>query len=303
MKNMSLPKVMRSDVNKLKNRLRTIQMGGGKLLHCKSYVGYAKQSIESAYKVAVFSSYIMSYETRQKVTTVIDFDTGSELKNRDMLNYMRLMDKSNMYDVEYMKRNIDLNYYRYAENIEQCMTFCERDDIPYEMYTSDENLVTVRSLEKLDDYISIENPICIPITNGTNTNKIKEVLKEVNEENEKGKVILVFSVSAVGELSMKMNDLKGCNVIFAVDPMSGNKRNINGYNIVYIEDVYKGVKDFTEQCKRCEVNSGGVFVRVTGKDVMECVSRNGFEFDKYESVSQPAMNGKQTFEMVSKYVK
>lgn len=157
----------------------------------------------------------------------------------------------------------------------------------------------------------IENPIGIKLGPSIETNELIEIIKKVNPNNEKGKIILIarFGVEYIEaklpQLINKINE-KNLNVIWMCDPMHGNTySNDQGIKTRHFNTIVKELELYMKIHKLSNTFPGGIHIEFTSENVTECLG--GFQniddnelLSRYETACDPRLNNQQSLELIFK---
>ena len=159
------------------------------------------------------------------------------------------------------------------------------------------------------EYIrGIENPIGIKIGPNYITTEVIKIIKDVNPKNDKGKVVLILRLGfnninhILKKLIDSINEHK-LNVIWMVDPMHGNTKNISGRKVRFFDEILKETISFFDICYSENIFPGGIHLEMTSKLVTECiggslgVDNEELEYN-YQSLVDPRLNGSQVVELL-----
>ena len=155
---------------------------------------------------------------------------------------------------------------------------------------------------------SIDNPIGMKIGPDTNLNELETLIKQLNPNNDWGRLSLIcrFGEKKIKSLLpkvikiIKKNDFK---VLWMCDPMHGNTfKTVSDIKTRHFNSILKELKLFFMICKEENCYPGGVHFEFTEQNVTECLggSSNIKQQDlnkKYESACDPRLNNEQSIEM------
>lgn len=154
----------------------------------------------------------------------------------------------------------------------------------------------------------IENPIGIKIGPTFITSEIVKIIKDVNPNNDNGKVVLILRLgfNNINQVLKKLIDnIKEhkLNVIWMVDPMHGNTKSVNGRKVRYFDEILKETISFFDICYSESIFPGGIHLEMTSKLVTECIGGNlGVDDEElqynYQSLVDPRLNGSQVIELL-----
>jgi 3-deoxy-7-phosphoheptulonate synthase len=159
------------------------------------------------------------------------------------------------------------------------------------------------------EYIrGIENPIGIKIGPNYNANEVIKIIKVVNPKNDKGKVVLIlrFGFNDINQIFKKLIDKikeHKLNVIWMIDPMHGNTKNISGRKVRFFDEILKETISFFDICYSENIFPGGMHLEMTSKLVTECIGGSlgvedvELEYN-YQSLVDPRLNGSQVVELL-----
>ncbi|HQQ23501.1 MAG TPA: 3-deoxy-7-phosphoheptulonate synthase class II [Spirochaetota bacterium] len=157
------------------------------------------------------------------------------------------------------------------------------------------------------DYFSkIENPVGIKFSSKADVDELIEIIKILNPENEKGKIILIhrFGISEISKLENYIRKIhnKKLNLSWCSDPMHGNIKNAGGIKTRDFSDILSELKSAFEIHSKSKSILSGVHFELTGDEVTECVggaSEIGHADlpQNYETYCDPRLNYSQSMEM------
>jgi 3-deoxy-7-phosphoheptulonate synthase len=158
------------------------------------------------------------------------------------------------------------------------------------------------------EYFSgIGNPIGIKVGPKFNPEEIVSVLKKVNPENKRNKIILIGrfgSKNVEFELQKLINTVNSekLNVIWMCDPMHGNTFQNGNFKTRSFDDICSEFELFVEVCKKNDQQVGGIHLELTGEYVSECIGGvTGLSYDdiknNYKSKVDPRLNAAQAIEL------
>jgi len=159
------------------------------------------------------------------------------------------------------------------------------------------------------EYLSgIENPIGIKCGPDLDIGDLKLIIKKINPQNEKGKIVLIcrLGVKKIKNQLPKIINMitrNQLNVIWSCDPMHGNTyKSKNNYKTRNFSTIIKELQLFFDIHHNHKTNANGVHFELTPNDVTECVGgiRNIKESDlhiKYETSCDPRLNHEQSIEL------
>ena len=157
----------------------------------------------------------------------------------------------------------------------------------------------------------IENPIGIKLGPSIESNELIEIIKKVNPDNEKGKIILIarFGVEHIEAKLPQLIDTineNSLNVIWMCDPMHGNTyNNDQGIKTRHFNTIVKELELYMKIHKLCNTFPGGIHIEFTSENVTECLG--GFQniddnelLSRYETACDPRLNNQQSLELIFK---
>jgi 3-deoxy-7-phosphoheptulonate synthase len=154
----------------------------------------------------------------------------------------------------------------------------------------------------------VVNPIGIKVGPNCDVEDLVKIIKTLNPQNEKGKIILTIRMGC-GKMkvelpkiinSVQLNDL---NVIWISDPVHGNGKTCGKYKTRYLKDIETELLEFNEVCKECNVYNGGFHIEIGGGDIEECIGLSATEENlgkKYETLCDPRLNREQCLYLIEK---
>ena len=157
----------------------------------------------------------------------------------------------------------------------------------------------------------IENPIGIKLGPSIDKHELIDIIKKVNPNNEKGKILLI---TRFGEQSIEQNlpeiiqlvKKYKLNVIWMCDPMHGNTfKNDQGVKTRHFNTIIKEIELFMNIHKKMKSIPGGIHIEFTSENVTECLG--GFQnidnnelLNRYETACDPRLNNQQSLELIFK---
>ncbi len=157
----------------------------------------------------------------------------------------------------------------------------------------------------------IENPIGIKIGPSINDGELIEIIKKINPENEKGKIILIarLGVEHIEDILPRLiNKIQKhqLNVIWICDPMHGNTfKNDQGIKTRHFNTILKELELYMNIHKTSHSFAGGIHIEFTSENVTECLG--GFQnidnntlMQRYETACDPRLNNQQSIELIFK---
>ena len=156
----------------------------------------------------------------------------------------------------------------------------------------------------------ISNPIGIKVGPTSDYKELIKVIKRINPNNEKGKIVLIVRMGASKIEKIFPNILRKIksaklNIVWSSDPMHANiEKSKSGYKTRNFNAITKELEIFFDIHYNSITNANGVHFELTPNDVTECVGgiRNIKESDlhlKYETSCDPRLNHEQSIESVS----
>ena len=157
----------------------------------------------------------------------------------------------------------------------------------------------------------IENPIGIKLGPSIDKHELIEIIKKVNPNNEKGKILLItrFGAQSIEDKLPKIIQLINkheLNVIWMCDPMHGNTfKNDQGIKTRHFNTITKEIELFMKIHKKMKSIAGGIHIEFTSENVTECLG--GFQniendelLNRYETACDPRLNNQQSLELIFK---
>ncbi len=154
----------------------------------------------------------------------------------------------------------------------------------------------------------ISNPIGIKVGQSAKANEIIELVKTINPENEKGKIVLIVRMGAekINQLFpqlLKQFKKLDLNVVWSCDPMHANiEKSKSGYKTRNFKNILREVKSFFKIHKDVGTYAGGIHLEMTGQNVTECIGGLQKISDKdlssrYHTHCDPRLNASQSLEL------
>ena len=154
----------------------------------------------------------------------------------------------------------------------------------------------------------ISNPIGIKVGPSTNENELLKVIKTLNPENEKGKIVLIVRMGSklIDKLFpkiIKKISSSNLNVVWSCDPMHANiEKSKSGYKTRNFKNILSEVKSFFNIHKKMGSIAGGIHLEMTGQNVTECIGGLQKISDKdlshrYHTHCDPRLNASQSLEL------
>jgi len=157
----------------------------------------------------------------------------------------------------------------------------------------------------------IENPIGIKLGPSIDKYELIEIIKKVNPNNEKGKILLITRFGAqsiedkLPEIIQLINKHE-LNVIWMCDPMHGNTfKNDQGIKTRHFNTITKEIELFMKIHKKMKSIAGGIHIEFTSENVTECLGgfqniENNELLNRYETACDPRLNNQQSLELIFK---
>ena len=154
----------------------------------------------------------------------------------------------------------------------------------------------------------ISNPIGIKVGPTAKPAEIVELVKAINPENEKGKIVLIVRMGAkkINQLFptiLKQFKKSNLNVVWSCDPMHANiEKSKSGYKTRNFKNIVSEVKSFFKIHKEVGTYAGGIHLELTGQNVTECIGGLQKISDKdlssrYHTHCDPRLNASQSIEL------
>ena len=154
----------------------------------------------------------------------------------------------------------------------------------------------------------ISNPIGIKVGPSAKANEIIELVKTINPENEKGKIVLIVRMGAekINQLFpqlLKQFKKLDLNVVWSCDPMHANiEKSKSGFKTRNFKNILREVKSFFKIHKDVGTYAGGIHLEMTGQNVTECIGGLQKISDKdlssrYHTHCDPRLNASQSLEL------
>ena len=170
----------------------------------------------------------------------------------------------------------------------------------------------------IEYFKGIRNPVGIKVGPGADAGQLQQMLKILNPESEKGRMVLIHRMGAA-QIESKLPPLikavqdTGSPVLWVCDPMHGNTENTaSGLKTRRFRNIMSETETAIELHHQHNSHLGGVHLELTGENVTECTggARNLDEADlqrAYKSIVDPRLNYEQALELamliVSKFEK
>lgn len=150
----------------------------------------------------------------------------------------------------------------------------------------------------------IQNPIGIKVGPTTVPNDLMELIKELNPNNELGKIMIITRMGnllsqffpSIINICQKNN----LNVIYMCDPCHGNTIVLNGYKTRFCYNIHQEIIQFFDCCFQMGVYPGGIHIEMSGEMVTECIGQNITVqnlSNQYLTKMDPRLNRLQTLEL------
>ena len=154
----------------------------------------------------------------------------------------------------------------------------------------------------------ISNPIGIKVGPTAKVNEIIKLVKTINPENEKGKIVLIVRMGAekinqLFPILLRQIKKSGLNVVWSCDPMHANiEKSKSGYKTRNFKNILSEVKSFFKIHKDVGTYAGGIHLEMTGQNVTECIGGLQKISDKdlssrYHTHCDPRLNASQSIEL------
>ena len=154
----------------------------------------------------------------------------------------------------------------------------------------------------------ISNPIGIKVGPTTDKNELLKVIKTLNPENEKGKIVLIVRMGSklIDDLLPPiLEKIKSANVnvVWSCDPMHANiEKSKSGFKTRNFNNILNEVKSFFKLHKKSGTYAGGIHLEMTGQNVTECIGGLQKISDKdlssrYHTHCDPRLNASQSLEL------
>ena len=154
----------------------------------------------------------------------------------------------------------------------------------------------------------ISNPIGIKVGPTTDKDELLKVIKTLNPENEKGKIVLIVRMGSklIDDLLPPiLEKIKSANVnvVWSCDPMHANiEKSKSGFKTRNFNNILNEVKSFFKLHKKSGTYAGGIHVEMTGQNVTECIGGLQKISDKdlssrYHTHCDPRLNASQSLEL------
>ena len=154
----------------------------------------------------------------------------------------------------------------------------------------------------------ISNPIGIKVGPTSDKDELLKVIKTLNPENEKGKIVLIVRMGSklIDDLLPPiLEKIKSANVnvVWSCDPMHANiEKSKSGFKTRNFNNILNEVKSFFKLHKKCGTYAGGIHLEMTGQNVTECIGGLQKISDKdlssrYHTHCDPRLNASQSLEL------
>ncbi len=154
----------------------------------------------------------------------------------------------------------------------------------------------------------ISNPIGIKVGPTTDKDELLKVIKALNPENEKGKIVLIVRMGSklIDDLLPPiLEKIKSANlnVVWSCDPMHANiEKSKSGFKTRNFNNILNEVKSFFKLHKKSGTYAGGIHLEMTGQNVTECIGGLQKISDKdlssrYHTHCDPRLNASQSLEL------
>ena len=154
----------------------------------------------------------------------------------------------------------------------------------------------------------ISNPIGIKVGPSTDKEELLKVIKTLNPENEKGKIVLIVRMGSklIEKLLPSILEkikIANVNVVWSCDPMHANiEKSKSGFKTRNFKNILNEVKSFFKLHKKCGTYAGGIHLEMTGQNVTECIGGLQKISDKdlssrYHTHCDPRLNASQSLEL------
>lgn len=154
----------------------------------------------------------------------------------------------------------------------------------------------------------ISNPIGIKVGPTTDKHELLKVIKTLNPENEKGKIVLIVRMGSklIDDLLPPiLEKIKSANVnvVWSCDPMHANiEKSKSGFKTRNFNNILNEVKSFFKLHKKSGTYAGGIHLEMTGQNVTECIGGLQKISDKdlssrYHTHCDPRLNASQSLEL------
>ena len=154
----------------------------------------------------------------------------------------------------------------------------------------------------------ISNPIGIKVGPTSDYKELIKVIKKINPNNEKGKIVLIVRMGASKIEKIFPNILRQIknaklHVVWSSDPMHANiEKSKSGYKTRNFKNILNEVKSFFKIHEKEETYAGGIHLEMTGQNVTECIGGLQKISDKdlssrYHTHCDPRLNASQSIEL------
>ncbi len=153
----------------------------------------------------------------------------------------------------------------------------------------------------------VANPIGIKIDADTNCEELVLIIKKLNPDNQKGKIVLITRMGAdkvEAALPAMVTYLAktGLNFSYICDPMHGNTIKSGGYKTRKFDVVLSEIVKTSAVLRELGHFLGGIHIEATGLNVTECIggqqdiSESNLK-DNYSTSCDPRLNASQSVEL------
>ncbi len=163
----------------------------------------------------------------------------------------------------------------------------------------------------------ISNPIGIKVGPSTDKDDLIKIIKKINPNNEKGKILLIVRMGAKDIDNLFPPILRSIikaklNVVWSCDPMHANTEKArSGFKTRVYKNILSEVKSFFKIHKNENSYAGGIHLEMTGQNVTECmggmqkISSKDLS-SRYHTHCDPRLNASQSLELaftIASYLK
>ncbi|MGV3278865.1 3-deoxy-7-phosphoheptulonate synthase [Rickettsiales bacterium LUAb2] len=157
---------------------------------------------------------------------------------------------------------------------------------------------------------NIANPIGIKIHPQMLDEQLVEIIKILNPNNKKGKIVLIVrlgkdNINLLLETFINIVHKNNLQVNWLVDPMHGNTKVVNNVKTRYFNDILEDINAFFTIMKKHNIKGSGIHLEVANEFVTECIGgiTNPINIenlsDKYLAICDPRLNCQQTLELTN----
>ena len=188
-----------------------------------------------------------------------------------------------------------------------------KDSISGDYYDCSGHLLWIGDRTRQEDgahvefFSKLKNPVGIKIGLKYDLPSMIRIIRKLNPENEKGKIVLIcrFGADKIAEHLpgiIQAVSKENLNVVWICDPMHGNTYTAGSYKTRDFNKIFAEIEKFFSIHGAEGTNPGGIHIELTGLDVTECVggaqklTESGLSRN-YASNCDPRLNAQQSIEL------